>query len=355
MSSSDTILARLATSGWFAKHGEVALTTGLAHCLQKDVPAASALLRLVGARIGLDLPTLLLWRAEGIQDNRARVDVVGSHDDAHGSWPLVFIEAKVLAAFADNQVLDYVAVQQRALAGSRLTGVVVVLVPESRVSMVVEELAHDLSRVDATRDGRIWVVPGPPEVRVTVMSWDEVVAAMQELAIDSAADLDQLIGAARALRGSDVAAFSARELTGAWRQRREDVAVLIERVSEDATRTLGFKLAPWQTRALDGLEGGYRYIGIGGEAVVAVGVREACASPVLWVRWHRSTEQFRLIAARLVGMGITPQESGGHLWVPLNLVPDTGVATRQIENLASEVEELYRVAADRPAEEAVLS
>jgi hypothetical protein len=345
VSDTNTVLGALAATGWFAKHGEVALTTGLAHVLQKDRSTAAALLNLLVARSGVAVPDDLLWLPEGVQDDRGRVDVVGSHVDKEVALPVVFIEAKIHADLGDAQVRRYVTTQQRQLAGTAFGGVVVVLVPESRMSVMSGELTRDLAPVGARRTDSVWEVPGATKVKVILLAWDEAIDVMKRAASDSADDLNQLLGAARAMRGSDIAALTDGELSGSWRTRRADISDMVDRVTNQATRALGFKLAPWQGKSSDGLEGGFRYIGLEGLPNLAVGVRPDVESPPLWVRWHRNTKSFNMVADRL---GKDALEQAGHLWVALEVTADSGSATRQIRSMATQVERLFRVAANLP-------
>ena len=61
----------------------------------------------------------------------------------------------------------------------------------------------------------------------------------------------QLIGALRALQGIHVPALSEADLAGGWRD-REDIGLIIDRVTRAATETVSLWLAPWQPRPSGG-------------------------------------------------------------------------------------------------------
>lgn len=92
------VLERLAATRWFAEHGEVALTAGLAFCLEKDAAAAQAFMALLRARTGRtdgELPDPDRWEAESPDPNQQRVDVAGWHGTGSAVAQVVVVEAKV--------------------------------------------------------------------------------------------------------------------------------------------------------------------------------------------------------------------------------------------------------------------
>lgn len=348
----DTILGRLAASGWFARNGEIALTSGLAHCLQKDPGAAGGFLELVRRCTASSLPEGLLWKTEDVNDEKGRVDVVGHHATGDSSVPLVCLEAKVGADFADDQLPSYVRAQQRTVASAASQCVLVALVPESRLKAAREEVGRDMVVLGAQASEDHWVVPGPPDCHVAVIAWDAALDVMQAVAGDASADLEQLRGAAQTLRGSDVPSLSEDDLHGNWRDRIDDLPLIIDRVTQNVTRELGSKLAPWQPLASGGLEGGFRYIDLDSSPSLAVGIRADRTSPPLWARWHHVTRDFGSIAERLRSAGKHPVEGEeGHLWMPLDIDPGTGVATAQIDSLTEQVGDLFRITADLPKDD----
>ena len=348
------MLEHLAALGWFGRHGEVALTAGLTFCLEKDRGAANALIGLLRARSGLtgtDLPFPARWYAEGIDEERNRVDVVGYSDGDGASAEIVLVEAKVSAEFARDQVSTYVARQQRSLERASVSsGVLAVLVPEDRVRAASVEVQRDLAQLGVAASDQPWRIGGSAVVVVVVISWDAAIDAMLADAKPAADDLRQLLGACRALKGADVLALTAADLAGGWRGRKEDLRLMIRRVTGQATAELSLQLQPWQKNASAGLDGGYRYLGISGQPNLAVGTRADGSDPPLWVRWHERTAKIELVLDRLQAIGHSPQaDERGSLWLPLDLRPDTGAATRQIEHLVHQVVEVFNATVEWPA------
>lgn len=341
------ILEHLAATRWFAAHGEVALTAGLTFCLEKDPAAAQAFMKLIRDRTGLaeeTIPAPDHWKAEIPDDEHMRLDVAGLLDNENAPVPIVLVEAKVSARFAPRQVSTYVSSQKVALERAGVAhGVFAVLVPVARVRAARDEVALDLQSLGVTARDQAWLADGASAVTVTVISWDEAVEAMLADAGLATGDLLQLLGACRALQGADVTAFTEADIAGKWRDRKDDLRLIIDRVTRVAIERLSLELLPWRPNPAEGLEGGYRYLGQSGLPNLAVGMRLDNASPPLWVRWHWRTADVRLVELRLAE-GHTVVKHEGHLWLPLDLKPDVGVATRQIESLVSQVVDLYKTA-----------
>ena len=197
-----------------------ALTTGLTFCLGKDAAAARAFTQLIRERTTLtDLPSPDRWEAESVTDAGERADIVGWVGTEAARAPVVVVEAKVSANFENRQVSSYVNWQEPMLRGVGFgPGATVVLVPEGRVSAASNEVAADLARLLVTKQGDAWLTAGEPGVMVAVVSWDEAIGAMREVAELAASDLDQLLGACWALHGIDVPAFTKEDLED-WQAR----------------------------------------------------------------------------------------------------------------------------------------
>lgn len=105
-------------------------------------------------------------------------------------------------------------------------------------------------------------------------------------------------------------------------------------------------LPPWQPNPSQGLAGGFRYLAPPNLPNLAVGLRQDGTSPPLWVRWHHRTADIHLVEARLTQAGYRVASHEGHLWLPLDLPPDIGSATRQIQSLVAQVVNVYKVAVD---------
>lgn len=340
------LLEHLAATSWFAQHGEVALTGGLAFCLEKDPGAAEAFIELIrtrGEHTAPDLPLPVRWQAE-YGDSRMRSDVAGLGGTDEDSPPILCVEAKVSADFAPRQVSEYVAFQRRQLASAHVaSGALVVLVPKARVLAAQHEIGADLADLPIASYDEGWLVGADPAVSVTVVSWDEAIQAMQAANGAAAADLDQLLGACRGLQGADVTAFTEADLAGEWLQRTDDVRNVIERVTREAIAKLSLGSLPWQVKPVDGLEGGFRYLGVSNRPNLAVGMRTGETQRPLWVRWHRTTPEIESVERRLKHLGYGVEKQDEHLWVALELEPDFGSATRQINDLLEQVVTLYNI------------
>lgn len=342
------LLEHLAGTGWFARHGEVALTAGLTFCFEKDPAAARAFVKLIRRQCGLgedELPYPTRWQAECSDGDRGRVDVTGWSDTDGERVPSVLVEAKISAVFGAGQLLAYVAGQRQGLARAGAShGVLVALVPEVRTQLAAEEVSRDLASLDLVPKDQAWLAAGDPAVSVTVISWGEALQAMQLHAGAAVHDIDQLLGACRALQGADVAALTEADLAGGWQGRKDDLRLIGDRVSRKAIVELSLPLAPWQPRAFDGLDGGFRYLAPSDLPNLAVGIRVDEQSPPLWVRWHLRYADLAVVEKRLAEAGFAAQRSANSLWLPLDLAPDTGSATRQIDSLVAQVVRLYKVA-----------
>lgn len=132
-----------------------------------------------------------------------------------------------------------------------------------------------------------------------------------------------------------------------WEQsRRDDLRLIIDRVTRVAIAELSLWLAPWQPNPSGGFEGGFRYLAPSDLPNLSVGMRVDGVSPPLWARWHSAHADLRLVESRLTKANLPVQRHEGHLWLALDLEPDVGAATRQIASLASQVVKLYKVAVD---------
>jgi hypothetical protein len=348
-SSEVVLLEHLATCGWFAAHGEVALTSGLAFCLQKDPSAAGGFVRLVRERAGMDelgAPHPDRWITEVVYDRTRRVDVVGLWGRPPHPAPVVFVEAKVAAGLGPGQIAAYAESQQVALAAAHSSsGALVVLVPAARTGSVRRDVATDLARLGAAGDDGVWTVAGDGRVSVIVMSWEDALASLMRTADAAIEDVRQLDGGFRALAGAIVPALDDADLAGGWRQ-RDDLGLIIDGATRAATENLDLRLAPWQPRLSGGLSGGFRYIAPAPPLPsLAVGSRTDSLDPPLWVRWHRQTPDITAATIRLGAAGYRVERFAGHYWLPLHIPPDRDTAASQVATLAAQIVTLYRISA----------
>lgn len=349
-SAASVVLEHLAATRWFAEHGEVALTAALTYCLEKDPPAAESFIQMIRERtgfLGSELPIPDRWQAEAIDEDRARIDIAGWVEATTEPAPVVFVEAKVSADFGPGQVSSYLESQRRSLRRAGIDpGALVVLVPESRVRSARDEIAGDIERLGPAARDDCWIVDGPPTIGVAVISWDEALDAMVDASGPSVADLEQLRGACRALQGADVMALTTADLTGGWHDRKDDLRLMIDRVTRAATTELSLAPLPWVPHGSNGLEGGFRYIGAPDQPNMTVGIRADGLDPPLWARWISNYADLISVEERLTQAGRPFHKLDGRLWVQLEIQPDTGSATRQIAHLVDQVVALYKISVD---------
>ena len=63
----------------------------------------------------------------------------------------------------------------------------------------------------------------------------------------------------------------------------------------------------------------------------------------IWMRFHQATGNFRLIRQRIELSSLEPVESGGHIWIPLEVERNVS-GEQMIEDLVRKAEKVLRVA-----------
>jgi hypothetical protein len=183
-----TLMGHLAQFSSFSKQGELLCTHGLAYLLQNP-DACRAFCRLSSERVGSAIGPDLRWRAEVRQQDRGRPDLEGCTADGKA---VVKIEAKLGAAFGEDQLSSYLADFQRR----HDSGVLLVLVPRHRAAEIIESVS---SAFALTGDGP-WRLGETPDCSIAVIYWKEVLEAL---------------GSVRSERfESDLAQFRAMSCTG---------------------------------------------------------------------------------------------------------------------------------------------
>jgi hypothetical protein len=84
----------------------------------------------------------------------------------------------------------------------------------------------------------------------------------------------------------------------------------------------------------------------GHESCYSIGVRDPFVNYVtpIWLRFHSDTWKFEEIRAKLLALKRVPVvESGGHLWIPLD-VPLNAPSDQMIDSLLSQTERTAEVA-----------
>lgn len=347
------VLGMLAARSWFRAHGEVALTGGLAHCLEGDSAVGTALLNLMRERTGVAETGPVTWVAEEkVEDGRVDIAAVlaatGEPDGgvlpATGA-PVVRIEGKVSAPFAKRQVSVYIEDQLKKLAAHGASaGVLAVVVPESRVAKVRRDVQAELAAGDATPTDDPWLIGKDPSVSVCVASWDDVFYAALTAAPGND-DVRQLLAACRVLDGADVPALTEDDLAGQWVRRTADIDKIVLRVTELACLTLapGLKLLP--ERAGDPFAGPFRYLGPDSGPLFAVGRRAGNEQHPVWAAWKPAAASSGMDEQLRRANWPAERDTAGYLWVPLAIEPLAAhkPATRQIVAMAMQAVELWRI------------
>jgi hypothetical protein len=340
------LLGHLAQFRSFSTQSEVLCTQGLAYVLGTYADARSAFVKEVERLLSIKIDEPLRWRAEAVQDDRGRPDLEARATDG---TPVVKVEAKLGASLTPGQVQSYVADLERS---GRLS-VLLVLVPKRRTSEIAKLTAFALGFVGVGP----WPATGDRSVAVAVVSWDEVFAWLRTCGGDVVHEVEQLEEMYRVLDGDNIAPVADVQDLVQWRKRKDDFVNLIERATRRLTESLGsHKLLPLGTEPIEqqvpeGLEPlGYvrRYVCPVARpewSCFCIGVRDSFAkwATPIWLRFNAQTADFALIRSRIEASPLRWLESGGHLWVPLD-VP-TGVTGEQmVDALVAQAEEVMRVA-----------
>jgi hypothetical protein len=294
--------------------------------------------------IKIDEP--LRWRAEAVQEDRGRPDLEARAADG---TPIIKVEAKLGASLPAEQLRVYEADLKR----SGRMGVLLVLVPKRRTSEIAKLTAFALGLPGAGP----WPATGDRSVAVAVVSWDDVFAWLRTCGGDVGHEVEQLEAMFRVLDGDNIAPVADVQDLVHWRKRKDDFVNLIERATRRLTESLGsHRLLPLGTEPIEqqvpeGLEPlGYirRYVCPVARpewSCFCIGVRDSFAAWVtpVWLRFNARTADFALIRSRIETSPLRWLESGGHIWVPLD-VP-TGVTGEQmVDALVAQAEEVMRVA-----------
>lgn len=287
-----TLLGHLAaTRAEVFIQAEVLCTISLAWILSRCDEASRAFGELIGVERSL------AWLGEDLFAGvPGRPDLVGRVSPECS--PAVIVEAKLGAPLDRRQLLDYLS------TGCRL----VVLVPQARVAGACRSISE-------------W------KLDVGVVSWDQALDAIAAAAVAQPAyeaDVAQLADLYRHVELTWVPPFSAIELEPPA-ARVEDLVKLADQVSADLhlsilrARTISGNMLPMQRSR-------YRYVsmqpGVATATHVAVGVFDEVGL-ALAIRWHKMTGEFRAVVDRLEMSGVALQWHGGHVYVPLDVPPDS--------------------------------
>jgi PD-(D/E)XK nuclease superfamily len=351
-----TLLGYLVRFGSFSMQAELLCTQGLAYLLQEHEDARSALAKEVEARTGVRIGNSVTWKAEALQDDKGRVDLEACTADG---VPVVKIEAKLGAELTHNQLQSYLANLRKR---NRNEAALLVLVPKSRTEEAVGVTA---GAFELSGTGPWRVTDGHP-VGIAVISWDELFAALHPGQDERFRyELEQLQAMYRGLSGGYIAPLASEEEIRQWTARATDFFNLVDQVTRKLTkhhRILPLLSEPLDTRDLpeetseerEQMVYRLRYVcplDNNPASCYSIGVRHSFANYVtpFWMRFHKDTGDFRSIRQRIEASSLQWLESGGHIWIPLQIwepleVPQEVSGEQMVQRLADQAEKIVRVA-----------
>lgn len=337
------LLGYLARFGSFSSQSELLCTQGLTHLLQTHKDARVAMAREIGRLTGVEVSRELSWQAEVRQPDGARPDLE-AQTDTH--VPVVKIEAKLGAGLLPNQVQSYwLDLQNRGDDETAL----LILVAKSYVSEATKVTVSALG----LRGSGPWPVTDEYRCGIAVLSWDQLFDALK---VDDCPqfghELAQLQAMYRVLSGDYIAPLADIDELREWKAREADIVNVVDKVTrhlttEHAVYPMGSE--PLEGTAYDEESGKYRrrYVCRSSDNTspcFSIGVRDSFAEWVtpVWMRFHKDTGAFALIRERIEASSLRWLESGGHVWIPLD-VP-VGVSGEQmVQSLVNQVEAVLDV------------
>ena len=303
------LLAHLAQFSSFAKQGELLCTQSLAYLLQND-EACAAFAAYVSGRVDSALSQNMRWRAEVRQpEDLGRPDLEGCSADKQR---VVKIEGKLGADLGPGQLRSYVTDLGRRCRD----GLLLVLVPRRREENAITAIAAALP---VTGRGP-W--PLPSGCVVAVIFWEDVVQALRAIRSEPFRDDVEQFHAMYTVLNRHIRPLESDAVPP---ERIDDLVRLVDRLTRRVVEHGGLRLLPLGE---DGKTVTYqrRYLcpPLGDlNPCFSVGVRHPFAGhkTFIWVRFNRTTRKFPLIHSRLTGSGLSDRlvESGGHIWIPLDL------------------------------------
>lgn len=336
-----TLLGYLARFGSFSTQSELLCTQGLAYLLQTYDEVRSVMAGEIRERTGVDIGEPVKWLAESLQDDMARPDLEACTADG---VPVVKIEAKLGAELFASQLRSYAAdLRQRNSEDTAL----LVLVPEGRSAMTAQTVM-DAFGVPGTDRWRISDADLPGSVTVSVISWDELFTTLKSVvAARFAYELEQLQAMYRVLSGDYIAPLASNEDLQRWKERETDFVNLVDQATRRLTTDHG--VYPMGTEALEETSSGGEYVQYRRRYVCqrsgdrapcySIGVRDSFAeylTPV-WMRFHKDTAGFSQLRQRIKASNLRSLESGGHLWLPLDL-PINASGDQMVQALIDQVQ-----------------
>lgn len=349
------MLGYLAQFASFRIQSEVLCTQGLTHILQTHKDARTAMAAVVKQHTGVVIDDSLTWIPEAKQADGARPDLEARTPTA-AKTPFVKIEAKLGAQLFPAQLHSYA---RDLLARNPNETALLVLVDKGRMAEAADTTvgAFQLSGPGPLHysDGR-----DTGAVFIAIISWDELFAALKTGEDKRFRfELEQLQAMYRELSGDYIAPLASVEELAEWRSRAADFINLVDQATRRLTRhhkLLPLRLEPFEPRERpedapdDWEQEGYklRYVCASPKypsAYYSIGVRDSFAEPVtpVWMRFHKDTDQFRKIRKRIAASKVRSFESGGHVWIPLD-VPVDVPQEQMVQSLVGQAEDVVKVA-----------
>lgn len=319
-------MGRLAEFGWFTRHGEVAATKAVAMLLEEPA-LRDALVRRLEELSGTDLGAVVSFQAEVADETFGRPDLEGWDDRGR---PLVVMEAKFGARLETGQLQAYMTNQVGRLDGTR--GALVALVPSYRKPEAEANLGTLSNQADEPNSFT-------PSVATGVLTWDELLdvwddAAQRFPADERAAvvsDVHQLRALCDTMGALDVVPLGLVATGGAgWEGRESDLKRLVDEAT-GGLRSRSGRVPPFGTEPWPEFEYYRRYLPgrfpTGGQC--SVGVVSGLPGTPFWLRYNRTTPNFRTFAERIKASRFAAEArgEGGHVWLPLHVSPDRSGAT----------------------------
>jgi hypothetical protein len=339
-----TLLGYLARFGSFSAQSEVLCTQGLTYLLRTHEDARSTLAAELKARTGIVLDDSITWHAEVPQDDGGRPDLEAQMADG---VPVVKIEAKLGAELTTNQLQSYEADLRESNHGETA---LLLLVPKGRTTEADRVAAEALG---LSGPGP-WRLVNGHRTGVAVMSWDELFTALRGSNVNRFHyELEQLQAMYRVLSGDYIAPLASIEELRPWGDRETDFINLVDQVTRRLTTQ--HQLYPMGSEPIEEASEEHeaadyyrRFVcsSSGGESsCFSIGVRDSFAEPVtpVWMRFHRATGYFWQIHQRIEASRLNWLESGGHIWIPLE-IPLEASHEQMLEALVEQAQEVERVA-----------
>jgi len=343
--ATSTLLGHLARFASFSMQSEVLCTQALTYLLQTHEAARLALANKVEACTGIGIGESLTWRAETVHDG-GRTDLQACQADG---VPVVTIEAKLGAELLISQLKSYEADLRSKNSGE---AALLVLVPKSQTAVIAQVIINAFG-LSGSRPWRITDGRQSGGVVISIISWDELFAALQSIEGDRFQyELEQLQAMYRELSSDFIAPLANDADLRQWESCGTDFVRLVDQVTRRLTKP-EHKVLPKLIEAIDPISperGKYRLRYVRGHSdypasCYSIGVRDSFAewlTPV-WMRFHKDTPYFKQIRERIQKRSARSLASGGHIWIPL-FVPPHVSAEQMVQNLVEQAEKVIQAA-----------